>query len=246
MDFFKFAENRDQLFQQIREVQNREFCYEALSERIEPTITGKKYGIGGQVMLRGALTPNFLEEHVIGRTSRGRLCTKAKDPTYIYYFDDEDRLVKVDWLTEIGVCTEYIIREGNVSYGFHFSGRDHWKNGVYAVILEDGHIGATIYHQAIGDFGEPTYFDTWTFEYAEGRPVFVTSCNVWELPDMIHSEFRGLIRRHRLEFDEKDQIVRYHFSAWRHPDRDEPRPEQPFDLARPIPPKVWRQTYGLI
>lgn len=245
MDFFQFAENRDQLFQQIREVQNRDYCYEALSERIEPTITGKKYGIGG-MMLRGALTPNFLYEHVVGRASRGRLCTKAKDPTYIYYFDDEDRLVKVDWLTEIGVCTEHIIREGNVSYGFHFSGRDHWKDGVYAVILEDGHIGATVYHPVIGDYSHSVLDDVWTFEYADSRPIFVAQCYVKELPDLIHSEFSGPCRGYRLEFDEKDQIVRYYTSNLLYPERDEPRQERSFDLARPIPPKVWRQTYGLI
>lgn len=245
MDFFQFAENRDRLFQQIREVQAREFFYEALSERIEPTIAGKKYGIGGQVMLRGALTPNFLYEHVVGRASRGRLCTKAKDPTYIYYFDDEDRLVKVDKLTEIGVCTEYIIREGNVSYGFHFSGRGHWKDGVYAVILEDGHIGATIYHSGIGDSGLSGLDDVWTFKYTGGRPVFAAICYAKELPDMIHSEILHS-SGFRLEYDEKDQIVRHHTSFGLHSKGDGPRPERTFDLARPIPPMVWRQTYGLI
>ena len=244
MNFVQFAESRDQLFQQIREVQAREYCYETLSERIEPTIAGKKYGIGGHTMIRGALGPNFLEEHVIGRKSRGRLCSTAKAPDYVYYFDDGKRLVKVDWLTEAGVCTEYIIKEGNASYGFHFSGKDHWKDGVYAVLLEDGHIGATIYHEVIGNTGIPTNYDAWTFAYADGRPVFVASCYAKERPDMIHSMILSSFG-FRLEYDEKDQIIRYHASSRLDSDRDGPRSERSFDLARPIPPKVWRQTYGL-
>lgn len=245
MNFFQFVENRNQFFQQIREAQAREYCYEALSERIEPTITGKKYGIGGHMMIRGALCPNFLEEHVIGKTHRGRLCSTAKAPDYIYYFDDGDRLVKVDWLTEVGICTEYIIREGNASYGFRFSAKDHWKDGVYTVLLEDGHIGAIMYRQVIGDPSVPSSFDAWTFAYMEGHPVFVANCYAKELPDMIHSEILHSFG-FRLEYDEKDQIVRYHTSSRLHSDGDRPKPERSFDLARPIPTKVWRQTYGLI
>ena len=246
MNFFRFIEERQSYYQEIKEAADEAYCYQTLSAKIEPTIVKKQYGIGGKVMLRGPLCPCFLEDYVVGNVHRGRLCAIAKNPDYTYYFDDWGRLVKVDKHTEVGICSEYIISKGNISYGFHFSGQERWKDGVYAVILEDGHIGATVYHPVIGDYSHSVLDDVWTFEYADGRPIFVAQCYVKELPDLIHSEFSGPCRGYRLEFDEKDQIVRYYTSNLLYPERDEPRQGRSFDLARPIPPKVWRQTYGLI
>ena len=122
MNFFRFLENKETYFRAIQEAARREYSYQHLSEAIEPTIVRKKYGIGGKVMLRGPMCPNFLEEHVIGNIRRGRLCTNAKDPDYVYYFDRQDRLVKVDKNTEVGVCTEYILSEGDMRLGFLFTG----------------------------------------------------------------------------------------------------------------------------
>lgn len=192
MDFFRFLDNRETYFRAIQEAARREYSYQHLSEAIEPTIVRKKYGIGGKVMLRGPMCPNFLEEHVIGNVRRGRLCTNAKDPDYVYYFDRQDRLVKVDKNTEVGVCTEYILSEGDMRFGFHFMSKEHWKNGIYAVLMEDGHIGATIWHSVIMDSDKPTAFDVWTFEYGQGRSRNVTSCYIKEgsehSPSMIRAK----------------------------------------------------------
>lgn len=245
MNFFRFLENKETYFRAIQEAARREYSYQHLSEAIEPTIVRKKYGIGGKVMLRGPMCPNFLEEHVIGNVRRGRLCTNAKDPDYVYYFDRQDRLVKVDKNTEVGVYTEYILSEGDMRFGFHFRSKEHWKNGIYAVLLEDGHIGATIWHSVIMDSDKPTAFDVWTFEYGQGRPRNVTSCYIKEgsehSPSMIITSIG-----YRLDADEKGQIVKYHVMSLPHCNEKRPGTETAFVLPRPIPPKIWGQTYGMI
>ena len=190
------------------------------------------------------MCPNFLEEHVIGNIRRGRLCTNAKDPDYVYYFDRQDRLVKVDKNTEVGVCTEYILSEGDMRLGFLFTGEKRWKDGIYAVLLEDGHIGATIYHSVIMDSDKPTAFDVWTFEYGQGRPRNVTSCYIKEGSE--HSPLMIITSiGYRLDANEKGQIVKYHVMSGPHCNEKRPGTETAFVLPRPIPPKIWGQTYGM-
>ncbi len=245
MDFFRFLDNKETYFRAIQEAARREYSYQHLSEAIEPTIVRKKHGIGGKVMLRGPMCPNFLEEHVIGNVRRGRLCTNAKDPDYVYYFDRQDRLVKVDKNTEVGVCTEYILSEGDMRLGFLFTGEKRWKDGIYAVLLEDGHIGATIYHSVNGDIDRPLGLDAWTFEYGHGRPQNVTSCYIKEGSE--HSPSVILQSTgYRLDVDEKGQIVKYHVMPRRHLEAKGSATEREFVLLHPIPPKIWGQTYGMI
>ena len=196
-------------------------------------------------MLRGPMCPNFLEEHVIGNIRRGRLCTNAKDPDYVYYFDRQDRLVKVDKNTEVGVCAEYILSEGDMRLGFLFTGEKRWKDGIYAVLLEDGHIGATIYHSVNGDIDRPLGLDVWTFEYGHGRPQNVTSCYIKEGSEHSPSVIITSIG-YRLDADEKGQIVKYHVMSGPHCNEKRPGTETAFVLPRPIPPKIWGQTYGMI
>lgn len=242
MNVFHFIDNRDSFIQELRGVVSQ-YSYESLSEILEPRIKTKQYGIGGKLMHRGPLCPNFMEEYLLQNIHRGRLYRSAEHPDYEYFFDSEGILVKVNKHTEIGVCSEYVFQKGNISYGINFTGDCHWKDGIYAVVFEEGYISATIYRSLSSPQGNANCAeenDVWTIEYKNGVPYYVSFLSFRDESDDIYSV------GYRLETDDEDSIVRFFTTNRLYKDRYNPRKEHPFMLKHRIFPAVWRQSYRLM
>lgn len=86
----------------------------------------QQYTIGAANMQRGALCPSKIFDVVIGNVKRGRLVKKItkQQPSYIYFFNGEGRLLKAEQVrkkdSQYDYLVEYILYEGDCEIGITY------------------------------------------------------------------------------------------------------------------------------
>lgn len=103
-----------------------------LEQQCQPHIRTHQYGLGDSNMQRGALCPSKIFDVVVGNVTRGRLVKNIgkKQPTYIYSFDEDGRLIKAETTKEYfekSFLVEYILYEGDCEIGITYRVKENRK-----------------------------------------------------------------------------------------------------------------------
>lgn len=88
----------------------------------------KEYSKGGELLPRGFYCPSPIRDIVTGNCKRGKLykrLTSGCKPTYEYCFDENDRLILINYLYLD--CTEFLAYSNNTVVGVAFSKGDENK-----------------------------------------------------------------------------------------------------------------------
>lgn len=96
-------------------------CKKLYSDSI-PQIARKDYATGGELLTRGYYCPSPIRDIVIGNCNRGKLLkrvTSHSKPAYEYCFDENDRLILVNYL--YSDCAEILEYNGDTVTGITFS-----------------------------------------------------------------------------------------------------------------------------
>lgn len=101
----------------MRALLAKEIDVAAELQKQKSQVVYQQYGVGGGTLNRGYYCPSLTRDLWLGNAKRGRLCKKRPPEeklTYIYGFDESDRLVVVDHLR----CPkEYILYGSGMTLG---------------------------------------------------------------------------------------------------------------------------------
>lgn len=141
MEKIHFEQIRTEFYEMDRNYFSK---YSILNEMVDQSISRVEYGKGGATLPRGYYCPSLVNDIIIGGRSRGRLVVNARKNTfynYIFCFDKDNRLIKVDKYSDkndaLPRYQEYIFYEENNIFSITFKiGSDGKAYGLSSMIKE--------------------------------------------------------------------------------------------------------------
>lgn len=209
-----------------------------------------KYCRGGSMLHRGILCPNFFEDWITGKMSRGRYVNNCRSESNLfkYYYDEHDALICVKVNAKFPDLFEFLLYDDNVCWGLQYypnaDGYERRLSYVYCTIIKSGRVELDMYFVCSGTAKRTiSQSQVWLFDYLEDAPVSATMR--WDLfavsyPDGIRdSSFQDEYSLHRNASGQIDgySYISYHNSnTWSYPLS---YPPEPLDQS------AWQNVYGM-